>query len=160
MSFRFLFSIVIAVGALIIAASLGGIVKNIGKMAVQSITPTAENREQNLIDGLKKAAKELNKNTPKMIDADTRMDAATIGPGLRININYTLPKHAAGEVGADQVIQYVRSTLENYACNKKNMKILMQWGAVIAYTYHAKDQTLITSILIDRDDCGLRKISP
>ena len=149
MSTRIFLSIVIAVGALIIAASLGGIGKNIGKLAVQSTTPNAENQEQDIIDGLEKAAKELNKDTPRMIDADTRMDAATIGPGLRININYTLPKHAAGEIGADQLIQYVRPTLKNYACNKKSMKILMQWGAVIAYSYHAKDQTVITSILIE-----------
>lgn len=160
MSTRILITIVLAVGALIIADSLAGIGKNIGKLAVQSTTPTAENTEQELINGLEKAAKELNKGTPRMIDADTRMDASTIGPGLRININYTLPKHAAGEIGADQLTQYVRPTLENYACNKKNMKVLMQWGAVIAYSYHAKDQALITNILIDRDDCGLRKISP
>jgi hypothetical protein len=160
MSIRILLSIVIAVGALIVAASLGGIGKNIGKLAVQSTTPAAENTEQDLIDGIEKAAKKLNKDTPRMIDADTRMDAATIGPGLRININYTLPKHAAGEIDAEQLIQHMRPTLENYACNKKNMKTMMQWGAIIAYSYHAKDQSLITNILIDRDDCGLGKISP
>ena len=160
MSIRTLITIALAVGALIVVASLAGIGKNVGKLAVQSSALTAENKEPDLIDELRKAANELNKNTPRMIDADTRMDPATIGPGLRININYTLPKHAAGEIDADQLVQYVRPTLENYACNKKNMKILMQWGAVIAYSYHAKDQTLITSILIDREDCGLRKTSP
>ncbi len=148
------------VSVLIVVAVLGGTVKQFGKALVQPISSTPQETEQKLIDELENAARELNKNTPKMIDADTRMDATTVGPGLRININYTLPKHAAGEISADQLIQYVRPTLKNYACNKKNMKILMQWGAVIAYSYHAKDQTLITDILIDREDCSLPEITP
>jgi hypothetical protein len=113
-----------------------------------------------LIGELEKAAKVLNKNTPKMVDEDTRMDAATIGPGFRVNINYTLPKHSAGEIDADQLAQNIRPTLKSYACSKKNMKLLLQYGADFAYLYHDKDGMLITSITINRNDCGLRKIAP
>ena len=108
---------------------------------------------------LEKAAKVLNKNTPRMVDEDTRMDASTVGPGFRVNINYTLPKHSAGEIDADQIVQIMRPTLKNYACSKKNMKLLLQYGADFVYLYHDKDGMLITSITIDRNDCGLREIS-
>jgi len=113
-----------------------------------------------LIGELEKAAKVLNKNTPKMVDEDTRMDAATIGPGFRVNINYMLPKHSAGEIDADQIVQHKRPGIKNYVCSKKNMKLLLQYGADFVYLYHDKDGTLITSITIDRSDCGLKKIAP
>ncbi len=132
----------------------------VGKALVQPIdSPTLE-AELKIIGELEKAAKVLNKNTPKMIDEDTRMDAATIGPGFRINTNYTLPKHSAGEINADQLAQNIRPTLKNYACSKKNMKLLLQYGADFVYLYHDKNGILITSITIDRNDCGLRKIVP
>ncbi len=157
--FKKLLYFIAILGAFFAVVVLSGIAKQVGKILVQPIVSTSQEAELKLIDELKKGLKEYNQNTPRMIDDDTRMDAATIGPGYRLNINYTLPKHATGKIGADQLIQRLRPLLENYACNKKNMKIMMQWGAVFAYSYHAKDQTLITSILIDRDDCGLRKIS-
>ena len=116
--------------------------------------------ELKLIGELEKAAKVLNKNTPKMVDKDTRMDPATIGPGFRVNINYTLPKHSAGEIDADQIVQHKRPVIKNYVCSKKNMKLLLQYGADFTYLYHDKDGMLITSITIDRNDCGLRKIAP
>ena len=116
--------------------------------------------ELKLIGELEKAAKVLNKNTPKMVDKDTRMDPATIGPGFRVNINYTLPKHSAGEIDADQIVQHKRPVMKNYVCSKKNMKLLLQYGADFVYLYHDKDGMLITSITIDRNDCGLRKIVP
>ena len=116
--------------------------------------------ELKLIGELEKAAKVLNKNTPKMVDKDTRMDPATIGPGFRVNINYTLPKHSAGEIDADQIVQHKRPVIKNYVCSKKNMKLLLQYGADFVYLYHDKDGMLITSITIDRNDCGLRKIVP
>ena len=40
------------------------------------------------------------------------------------------------------------------------MKLVLQYGADFAYLYHDKDGMLITSITIDRNDCGLRKIAP
>ena len=95
-----------------------------------------------------------------MVDEITRMDAATVGPGFRANINYTLPKHSAGEIDADQFVQNMRPVVKNYVCSKKNMKLLLQYGADFAYLYHDKDGMLITSITIDRNDCGLRKIAP
>ena len=132
----------------------------VGKALVQPINPPPQKAELKIIGELEKAAKVLNKNTPKMIDEVTRMDAATIGPGFRVNINYMLPKHSAGEIDADQLAQNIRPTLKSYACSKKNMKLLLQYGADFAYLYHDKDGMLITSITINRNDCGLRKIAP
>ena len=130
------------------------------KGLAQRTNAPPQEAELKIIGELEKAAKVLNKNTPKMIDEVTRMDAATIGPGFRVNINYTLPKHSAGEIDADQLAQNIRPTLKSYACSKKNMKLLLQYGADFVYLYHDKNGILITSITIDRNDCGLRKIAP
>jgi hypothetical protein len=129
------------------------------KGLTQRTNAPPQEAEQKLIDGLEKAARALNKNTPRMVDEITRMDASTVGPGFRVNINYTFPKHSAGEIDADQLAQNIRPTLKNYACSKKNMKLLLQYGADFVYLYHDKDGMLITSITIDRNDCGLREIS-
>ena len=130
------------------------------KRLEQRTNVPSKEAELKIIGELEKAAKVLNKNTPKMVDEVTRMDATTIGPGFRVNINYALPKHSAGEIDVDQLVQAMRPTLKNYACSKKNMKRLLQYGADFAYLYHDKDGILITSITIDRNDCGLKKISP
>ena len=148
------------IAALIVIVSLSGIGKQTGRALVQPINPIPQEAEQKFIDGLERAARELNRNTPRMVDEITRMDASTVGPGFRVNINYTLPKHSAGEIDADQIVQIMRPTLKNYACSKKNMKLLLQYGADFVYLYHDKDGMLITSITIDRNDCGLRKIVP
>lgn len=130
------------------------------KELTQRINVPPKEAELKIIGELEKAAKALNKNTPKMIDEVTRMDATTIGPGFRVNINYTLPKHSAGEIDSDNFGQAMRPILKNYACSKKNMKLLLQYGADIVYVYHDKDGMIFTSIMINRNDCGLRKIVP
>jgi hypothetical protein len=138
---------------LLVATSISGIGDRVGQVLAQPSDPQKQDIEQNLIDGLENAAKILNKNTPRMIDKETSMGPATIGPGLRVNINYTLPNYSSSEFTSSQIIQHIRPTLKNYACSKPNMKVILQYGASIVYSYYGNDGILITSIPIVRNDC-------
>lgn len=147
--------------AVLIAASISG---QIGKEVGNAIFPTSklspQEVENKLIEGLKKTANQYNQQLPMMIDQNTRIDKATVGPGPRAVYHHTFPKYTSRDVDANWLQTNLRPKILKKVCASKDMKKTLQYGGIFVYAYSGSDGVEITRFEIDRNDCGFPKISP
>ncbi len=67
--------------ALVIIIAVGVIGIQLVREQFTTANPTPEELEAKVIEGFELAAKQLNAMTPLMVDEETRMENATVGPG-------------------------------------------------------------------------------
>ncbi len=92
-------------------------------------------------DPATQAAEAINRSTPKMIDAITRFDRATAGPGQRVVIDQTVITMSAAQVSKatwDAFLPQLRKHVENSAVGK-----LPAQGITIIYRFHGSDGAVI-----------------
>lgn len=147
--------------AVLIAMATGGqIGKEVGKAAFTPSKPSQKEIEAKLIEGFEKVAKQVNAGTPTMVDEDTRMDKATVGPGVRITYHYTFPKYSSIDVDSEWIISNLRPVVKSKVCASKEMKPSLQYGGVYSFSYSGSDGVRIAKFQVDRNDCGFPKITP
>lgn len=102
--------------AVLIAASIGGqIGKEVGKTAFSS-KPSQQEVEAKLIEGFTKAANQFNQKLPMMLDQDTRLDKATVGPGARAVYHHTFPKYTSRDIDANWLNTNLRPEVMRKVC--------------------------------------------
>ena len=107
-------------------------------------------------DMLASVADQVNKRLPMMVDKDTRLDKARIGPQRQITYYYTLVNNPSTSVDPSQ-LQAGSSALINETCSNKQLKILFENGVVMNYSYSGNDGRFITQISVPPSDCGYRE---
>jgi len=143
-----------------VAAIAGGIGKEVGKHMFTPDSPTADGIEKGLVQGFNKAAEQLNKDAPTMIDEETRMNKATVGPGAMLTYHYTFPNYSSDEVQSEWIRSDLRESVTSQVCNSKEMKPALQYGGTYKYSYSGNDQRVIGAFQITRTDCGYAAVSP
>jgi len=113
-----------------------------------------EDIESGLIQGFKQAAEKINLGTPTMVDGETRLDKATVGPGAVLTYHYTFPNYASDEVDSAWINSQLRESVTSNVCNSEEMKPALQYGGKYIYSYSGSDQKVIGSFQITREDCG------
>lgn len=143
---------------ILIAASVGGqIGKEVGKAAMK---PSQQEVEAKLVEGFTKAANQYNQRLPMMVDQDTRLDKATVGPGPRAVYHHTFPKYTSRDIDANWLQTNLRPEVMRKVCASADMKKSLQYGGIYVYAYSGSDGVEITRFEIDRNDCGFPRITP
>lgn len=141
--------------AIVIAGSIGRqIGKELSNPAITSSTPSPPKIEEILKTGLIIAADKINKQGPIMVDADTRMDSASVGPGSRLTYFYTLPKYSSKDVESNWLHNSVKPVVKMNVCASKEMKPVLQYGATLVYAYNGNNGKEITRFEINKNDCN------
>lgn len=151
------FLLLLGIVATIVAIAIG-IGKYPGKSPVESNRVTPQEIEKELIQGLGNGAKQL--KTPMMVDEDTRLEKVTVGPGPRVTYHYTIVKHPSQKIDPSILRRNLYPEIRNKVCTGDKMKVSLQYGATYTYSYSGNDGVHVGSVDIDRDVCGLPKISP
>lgn len=138
------------------AAVIGGLLVISG--AIGSFLPE-QSHQLMLIEGLKIAAHKVNQKLPVMVDKETRLDKATVGPGVRFVFHFTLPNHSLRDIDANKLQEFLKPNIAQKDCADKDMKKYLQDGGIYEYAYSGNDGVEITRFDIDRTDCGLSRIS-
>jgi len=134
--------------------SIGGMFGRLaGRSAFTSATPSAEQYEAKLMSGFIDAAQKINKQGATIVNDETLMDGATVGPGLRITYHYILRNYTSQNVDPSTVQTNIRTEVTHNMCSKKEMKLGLQYGAIYGYIYAGNDNVEITRFEIDRNDC-------
>ncbi len=113
--------------------------------------PTAEENVQAMID---REVARANKEFPKEIDPETRIDNVTAGPDKLITINYTMLKHPASEIDADRFGGELKDKVRQETCTDGKLEPLLKKGVSVAYAFNGNDGLPITTITIAPADCG------
>lgn len=118
-----------------------------------SAKSSLEEIQQKVIDGFSIAAEQINQSAPTMVDEETRLDKASVGPGALLTYHYTLPNFVSDDLDAN-FINTVFAHTKEFVCTTKEMKPAMQYGGAYGYSYSSYDGVHIGEFIIDRDTCG------
>lgn len=137
----------------------GGLGKLIGPEVAKSISGSSKvsqkNLESVLIEGFQVGAKKANIGLPMMIDDETRLDQATVGPGPRMVYHNTFVNYRSNEVDEEWVQTSLRIHVQTNVCANADMKSSLQYGGIYVYAYYGNDGQKIGDFEIDRNHCGL-----
>jgi len=148
------------IGLVFVAAFISGAVairffKDNGSITSALIKPSLEEIQPKVIDGFNIAAEQINQSAPTMVDEETRLDKASVGPGVLLTYHYTLPNFVSDDLDAN-FINTVFAHTKEFVCTTKEMKPAMQYGGAYGYSYSSSDGVHIGEFIIDRDTCGFR----
>ncbi|HEY1764057.1 MAG TPA: hypothetical protein VGF85_03980 [Opitutaceae bacterium] len=99
-------------------------------------------------------AREINTTAPKMADKETRIDGATLGPGLMITVRKTLVSLDGKSVAPSAWTSGVAPKIRSKALLNKGFRNLLSQGAVVVYLYAGRDGVPIGTLRLSRDDLG------
>lgn len=134
----------------VIGGLIGGAVGGaIGKGVGQAVTTTDVGKT------LSVAAESVNKKTPIMVDAHTRLDGASAGPGRIFTYHNTFVNAALNDVDMTLFYGLFRRELRTRVCENKAMHPMLKLGVTAVYEYRSKDGQIVGSVSVTQKDCGL-----
>lgn len=145
--------------AIFFALVAGVIGKEIGKSFFDN-QPSQEQVNNKLFEGLNKVVENINSKCPMMVDKNTRMDSASVGPGVKVTYYYTFPNYSSSDIGSSTITNDLFHQVKEKVCVNPDMKPSIQYGASYEYSYSGNDNIKIASFEIDRIKCGLPLIKP
>lgn len=110
--------------------------------------------ESALIWGMERAAAQLNKKTPVMLDDDLRWDSASVGPGARVTYKYTYVNHPAAGVDRQAVLRDLLEPLGASVCTDEATRSSLELGATLSYLYQGNDGIEVARLDIDATSCA------
>ncbi len=72
--------------------------------------------EARVIEGFELAAEQLNAMTPVMVDEETRMEKATVGPGALMTYHYIFPNFASKDIDVNMMSASVFPIIRDGVC--------------------------------------------
>ncbi len=145
---------------LVIASSGGDIGEVLGKRAFASEKPTKQEIESTLVEAYKEAAKQINAGVPRLIDSETRLDKASVGPGPKVVYHHTFINYSSKKLTAEKLQKSLRPEVTGKVCSSADMKASLQYGGSYVYSYSGNDGAEIVRFEIDRKTCGFPSLVP
>jgi hypothetical protein len=147
--------IIVFVVVTLIVMAIGG---TFGKPIVQSTfgpsKPTPQQIEEELTKGLAIAVQQINERGPTMLDENTRLDRASVGPGSRVTYYFSLPHYSSQEIDAGLFRDNYYPDVRKRVCANKDMASSLKHGATYVYTYSGNNGVTITSFEVRQSDCS------
>ena len=106
-----------------------------------------------IVSALTNMANQLNKSMPMTTDSDTTLDnilASPISP--KFTYNYTL-NASLQEINSANFFGQMKPKLVKAVCTSPDMKIFMENGVTVGYSYRAKDGAFAGKVEISPADC-------
>jgi hypothetical protein len=98
-----------------------------------------------------KAASEINKSCPMMVDQETRLDNSVALPDNIFQYNYTLVNMEKATTDISYLENYLRPTLINTVKTNPDMKINRDNKTTMGYYYKDKNGEFLFKILVTPD---------
>jgi cell division protein FtsB len=94
----------------------------------------------------------LNKNLPKMIDKDTRLDKVIL-IDKDISFNYTMVNLLAADLDIPKLESIMAPNIKLEQCQNDGLKPILDEGRKLIYVYVDKEANAITKIIVSKEDC-------
>ena len=114
---------------------------------------------RNLDQTLASVSEHLNRSAPLTLDADTRLDRVTSGPGHRLSYHYTLTSVQSKAFKRAEFQKLIREPLQAKLCSSKEMRGFLMRGVTISYDYLGNDGNRLGAARFKASDCGLEQVS-
>jgi len=128
-----------------------GVVRYLTTKGISSVSNKTELTESLM----QETANEINKDLPKMIDSETRLDS-TVGIKNSLTYKYTLINYSLSDLeGGASLSDMLRNDLVNSVCTTPEMDIFVKNKATLNYSYYDKNGVFIEQITINTGiDCA------
>ena len=100
---------------------------------------------------LEDLANQMNRNCPKKMDSETRLDKVTTGPGRRFNYYVTAMKDTSDTVDIAQIEDVTTPLILKEYCSRVNL--LYVNDTTLSYHYSGNDGSYIGTFEIAPDEC-------
>ena len=94
----------------------------------------------------------LNRDLPKMIDKDTRLDKVIL-IDKDISFNYTMVNLLATDLDIPKVESMMSANIKLEQCQNDGLKPILDEGRKLIYMYVDKEANAITKIIVSKEDC-------
>jgi hypothetical protein len=111
-----------------------------------------DNKNKYLNEALLEISNETNRQTPMMVDPETRLDM-TLVYGNTITIKYTMIKLNRNNIDKNLFRDKLIERQKEYQCNKDSALFLLNCGAKYDLKYFDKYNLLITEFIFDKSNC-------
>ncbi|MCW3128355.1 MAG: hypothetical protein JWO03_4013 [Bacteroidetes bacterium] len=117
------------------------------------ITSSCDSFRKGYVQGLLQATvKEVNKTCPNMLDAETRMDSATLPAGEKtIRYHYTLVHFTAAQLDTNLFKDKLTPGMVSSIKIQKELKAIRDNNITMQYSYYGSDKDYICMINITPD---------
>lgn len=153
-----MWKIVLSVLGFIVFIAVAHIVGNVGKEVVKahlsSSQPTQQQIDAKIYEAFKKAAEQLNRRGPVMVDQETRWDRSVAGPGARLTFFYSFPKYSARDIDRSWLLETLQPDIKKSVCGNQEMKSSLQHGGTYVYVYSGNDGIEIARFEVNRYACS------
>jgi hypothetical protein len=106
---------------------------------------------------LAEIAGQANQAAPANIDANTRLDSAKAGPGLRLTTTYTLLNPDAEGISSATFETKLTPIVQQGSCKNPGLRPLIDQGVIVVLEYRGNDGNPMGTISINRDTCAAIK---
>lgn len=107
-----------------------------------------------LLRKLHQIAGQANQAAPADIDANTRLDGAKVGPGLRLTTTYTLVNSQVQGMNGTTFQTKLTPVIREGSCANSELRPLIDRGVVVVLEYRGNDGSPIGTVSIDRTTCA------
>ena len=135
---------------LIVGAAAAGLSKSlVEEIMAPSLSALPPNEVNQL---LHRAAEEVNKGTPQMLDDETRLDSAVAERGTFIYL-YTLVTVTADQVDAERFVEAMGPQIRSFVCTSSSMETFRELKVPVEYSYRGNGGEPAFTIWVDWEDC-------
>ena len=106
---------------------------------------------------LAEIAGQANQAAPANIDANTRLDGAKAGPGLKLTSTYTLLDPESEGINATTFETKLTPVVKKGSCENSDLRPLIDQGVVVVLEYRGNDGKPIGTVSINHDSCTAPK---
>lgn len=118
---------------------------------------TQSSSVQSIKKRLSEIAGQANQAAPANIDANTRLDGARAGPGLKLTSMYTLLDPESEGINATTFETKLTPVVKKGSCENSDLRPLIDQGVVVVLEYRGTDGKPIGTVSINRDTCATPK---
>ena len=106
---------------------------------------------------LAQIAGQANQAAPAAVDANTRLDGAKAGPGLKLTTTYTLINPESEGISSATFDSKMTPVVKEGSCKNPELRPLIDLGVVVVLEYRGTDGNPIGTVSINRDSCAAPK---
>ena len=106
---------------------------------------------------LSEIAGQANQAAPATVDANTRLEGAKAGPGLKLTSTYTLLDPESEGINATTFETKLTPLVTKGSCENSDLRPLIDQGVVVVLEYRGNDGKPIGTVSVNRDACRALK---
>ncbi len=114
---------------------------------------TTANSSTSIEAELVAAANEVNRNTPSMIDPETRLDGAVAGPGLTFTYRYTLVTIEFSQIAPGVFEEKLAPFVEKSGCKSDQLKEFFNNNITVKYEYRDSKGIPVGTVELNKIRC-------